>query len=156
MIYNLPKSLFTLHGTGTGTGTGNHRFIYYTMYCTHCTGPEMGQGPGNTGLYITLCTVHTAQDRDRTGTGNHRFIYYTMYCSHCTGQEPGQGPGTTGLYITLCTVHTAQDRNQDRDWEPQVYILHYVLFTLHGTGNGTGTGNHRFIYIPHRDRDRER
>ena len=55
-------------------------------------GPEMGQGPGTTGLYITLCTVHTTQL-----------------------QGMGQGPLTTGLYITLCTVHTEWDWEWDRD-----------------------------------------
>ena len=36
-----------------------------------------------------------------------------------------------GLYITLCTVHTAWDMEGDSDQEPQVYILHYVLYILH-------------------------
>ena len=141
--------LYTLHGIRTK----KDGFLYYTMYCTHCT----GSGPRRMGFYITLCTVHTARDQDEEGwvsilhyvlytlhgirTKKDGFLYYTMYCTHCTGSgrrrmgfyitlctvHTTQGQGMMGFYITLCTVHTARDQDEE-GW---VSILHYVLYTLH-------------------------
>ena len=100
-----------------------YNLLNVLMACSHYTGPERGQGPGTTGLYITLCTVHTTQL-----------------------QGMGQGPLTTGLYITLCTVHTTQLQGMGQG--PLTTGLYITLCTVHNAWdcNGTGTGNHRFIY----------
>ena len=88
-------------GPGQGPGLGNDGFLYYTMYCTHCTGP-----------------------------GSDGFLYYTMYCSHCTGPGTGKrwvsilhnvlytlhGTGTRKRWVSaLCYILFTLHRERDRD-----------------------------------------
>ena len=44
------------------------------MACSHCMGP----GTGNNGVYITLCTVHTAQ-----GQGQGTIVFHCVHSGPC-------------------------------------------------------------------------
>ena len=58
------------------------------MAHSHCTGPGLGQGPGNdVFLYYTMyCTHYTGKG---TGTGKHCFLLFTRSVP-CPGPDPVQ------------------------------------------------------------------